>query len=52
MVVITGQVAMSLLGRNSFQEVDITSITASITKKNYQVKSIEELPEIISEAFI
>ncbi|NLM34072.1 MAG: biosynthetic-type acetolactate synthase large subunit [Clostridiales bacterium] len=51
MVVITGQVARSLLGRDSFQEVDITSITASITKKNYQVKSIEELPEIISEAF-
>jgi acetolactate synthase-1/2/3 large subunit len=51
MVVITGQVARSLLGRDSFQEVDITDITASITKKNYQVKSIEELPEIISEAF-
>jgi len=51
MVVITGQVARSLLGRDSFQEVDITSITSSITKKNYQVKSIEELPQVISEAF-
>lgn len=51
MVVITGQVARSLLGRDSFQEVDITSITASITKKNFQVKTIEELPEVISEAF-
>jgi acetolactate synthase-1/2/3 large subunit len=51
MVVITGQVARPLLGRDSFQEVDITSITASITKKNYQVKSVEELPGTIEEAF-
>lgn len=51
MVVITGQVARPLLGRASFQEVNITDITASITKKNYQVKSIEELPEIIADAF-
>ena len=51
MVVITGQVARPLLGRDSFQEVDITSITASITKKNYQVKNVEELPLIIEEAF-
>lgn len=51
MVVITGQVARPLLGRDSFQEVSITSITASITKKNYMVKSIEELPEVIEEAF-
>ncbi|WP_163191615.1 biosynthetic-type acetolactate synthase large subunit [Clostridium thermarum] len=51
MVVITGQVARPLLGRDSFQEVNITSITSSITKKNYQVKNIEEIPEIIKEAF-
>lgn len=51
MVVITGQVARPLLGRDSFQEVNITDITASITKKNYQVKFIEELPKIIEEAF-
>lgn len=50
-VVITGQVARPLLGRDSFQEVNITDITASITKRNYQVKSIEELPGIIEEAF-
>ncbi|MDP4088406.1 MAG: biosynthetic-type acetolactate synthase large subunit [Bacillota bacterium] len=51
LVVITGQVARPLLGRDSFQEVNITSITASITKKNYQVKSVEELPGVIQEAF-
>ncbi|MEW9123891.1 MAG: biosynthetic-type acetolactate synthase large subunit [Thermotaleaceae bacterium] len=51
MVVITGQVASSLLGRDSFQEVDITAITLPITKHNYMVKKIEKLPEIIKEAF-
>lgn len=51
MVVITGQVASSLLGRDSFQEVDITAITLPITKHNYMVKKIEKLPEIIEEAF-
>jgi acetolactate synthase I/II/III large subunit len=51
MVVITGQVASSLLGRDSFQEVNITDITRSITKKNYLVSSIESLPGIIEEAF-
>lgn len=51
MVVITGQVGQSLLGRDSFQEIDIVSITASITKKNYLVDSIESIPTIIKEAF-
>lgn len=51
MVVITGQVARSLLGKASFQELDITSITRSITKKNYIVKNPEKLSEIVREAF-
>ncbi|HYF82068.1 MAG TPA: biosynthetic-type acetolactate synthase large subunit [Clostridia bacterium] len=51
MVVITGQVARSLLGKASFQELDITSITKPITKKNYIVKDPEMLPEIVREAF-
>lgn len=51
MVVITGQVARSMLGKASFQELDITSITKSITKKNYIVKSPEKLAEIVREAF-
>jgi len=51
MVVITGQVACSLLGRDSFQEVDITGVTAPITKHNYIVKNPKMLPDIIREAF-
>lgn len=51
MVVITGQVARSLLGKASFQELDITSITKPITKKNYIVKNPKMLPEIVREAF-
>ena len=51
MVIITGQVALSLLGRDSFQEVDITAITMSITKHNYQVKGVDEIAPTIHEAF-
>ena len=51
MVVITGQVARSLLGKDSFQELNITSITKTITKKNYLVMNPETLPEIVREAF-
>lgn len=50
-VVITGQVARSLLGKDSFQELNITAITKSITKKNYIVKNPSKLPEIVREAF-
>lgn len=51
MVVITGQVARSLLGKETFQELDITTITKCITKKNYMVKHAAKLPEIVREAF-
>jgi len=51
MVAITGQVATSLIGRDSFQEADITGITMPITKHNYLVRSSEELPGIVKEAF-
>lgn len=51
MVVITGQVPSALLGRDSFQEVDITAITFPITKHNYLVKRVNDLPGIIKEAF-
>lgn len=50
-VVITGQVSRDLLNKDSFQEVDIINITKSITKKNYQVKDIEDIPKIVREAF-
>ncbi|MGL4606989.1 MAG: biosynthetic-type acetolactate synthase large subunit, partial [Eubacteriaceae bacterium] len=52
MVVITGQVATPLLGRDSFQEVDITSVTMQITKHNYLVTDVTTLPDIIREAFV
>lgn len=51
MVAITGQVATPLLGKDSFQEADITGITNPITKHNYLVKRTEDIPLIIKEAF-
>ncbi|WP_061312738.1 biosynthetic-type acetolactate synthase large subunit [Clostridium botulinum] len=51
MVAITGNVAKPLLGKDSFQEVDIAGITMPITKHNYIVKNIEDLQEVIREAF-
>lgn len=51
MVVITGQVANSLLGKDSFQEIDITGITIPITKHNFLVKDINKLEETIYKAF-
>lgn len=52
MVVITGQVARPLLGKGSFQELNITAITKSITKKNYIVTKPSKLAEIVREAFM
>jgi len=51
MVAITGQVSLDLIGRDVFQEVDITGATAPFCKHNYLVKDIKELPRIIKEAF-
>ncbi|TCL57447.1 acetolactate synthase large subunit [Hydrogenispora ethanolica] len=51
LVAITGQVATFLLGRDSFQESDITGITLPITKHNYLVRDVKELPRVIKEAF-
>jgi acetolactate synthase I/II/III large subunit len=50
-VAITGQVATHVIGTDSFQEADITGITAPITKHNYLIKDIRDLPETIKEAF-
>lgn len=52
MVAFTGQVATSLLGKDSFQEVDITGITMPITKHNYIVKDVNKLADVIREAFL
>lgn len=51
LVIITGQVATSLIGRDSFQEADIRGITTPITKHNYLVKKADELPKVLKEAF-
>jgi len=51
LVAITGNVPTSLLGLDSFQEVDITGITMPITKHNYIVKDISKLADIVREAF-
>jgi len=51
MVVITGQVTTAGLGKDTFQEVDMTSITFPITKHNYLVKDVKDLPRVFKEAF-
>lgn len=51
LVAITGNVPVSLLGRDSFQEVDIAGITMPITKHNFIVKDISELADTIRQAF-
>ncbi len=51
LVVITGQVMSSLIGKDAFQEVDIIDITRTCTKKNFQVRSIDNLENTLVEAF-
>ena len=51
MVAITGQVPTAMIGNDAFQESDVTGITRPITKHNYLVKSVDELPVILKEAF-
>ncbi len=51
MVAITGNVALALLGKDSFQEVDITGITMPITKHNFIVKDVKDLADIVRKAF-
>jgi acetolactate synthase-1/2/3 large subunit len=51
LVVITGQVGVSLIGKDAFQEADICGITTPITKHNYLVKKAQDLPRVMKEAF-
>lgn len=51
MIAITGQISRPLLGKDTFQESDIFGITLPITKMNYMVTDIRELPQIIKEAY-
>ena len=51
MVAITGNVPTTLIGKDSFQEINITGITLPITKHNYFVSDVKELADTIREAF-
>lgn len=51
MVAITGNVGLEYLGKDSFQEVDITGVTMPITKHNYIVKDVTKLAETVRKAF-
>ncbi|MGX8699331.1 MAG: thiamine pyrophosphate-binding protein, partial [bacterium] len=50
-VALTGNVAQSLIGRDSFQEIDITGITLPITKHNFFIHDVNKLADKIREAF-
>ena len=51
LIAITGNVPCSLIGKDSFQEINITGVTMPITKHNYFVTDIEDLQETIRKAF-
>jgi len=51
MVILTGQVPTHMIGNDAFQEANITGITYSVTKHNYLVKEVDELPSVLKEAF-
>ncbi len=51
MEAITGQVFTTMIGNDAFQEADVTGITRPITKHNYLVKDVKDLPRVMKEAF-
>ncbi|MCM1449756.1 MAG: biosynthetic-type acetolactate synthase large subunit [Clostridiales bacterium] len=51
MVVITGQVASTMLGSEAFQETDVVAITLPITKWSYQIRRAEDIPAMVARAF-
>jgi len=51
MVAITGQVARPFIGKDAFQEIDITGITLPITKHNYMIMRAEDIATVVKEAF-
>ena len=50
-VAITGQVATGLMGKDSFQEVDITGMTLSISKHSFVIRDVARIPQLVHEAF-
>ena len=51
MVAITGNVPSALIGKDAFQEIDITGITLPMTKHNYLVRDANDIPRVVAEAF-
>src|SRR5699024_12370674 len=51
LLIFTGQEANKVIGKDAFQEADVMGMTTTITKYNYQVKKLSELPRIVKEAF-
>lgn len=51
LVAITGQVGVGVIGKDAFQEADVCGITTPITKHNYLVKKVQDLPRVMKEAF-
>lgn len=51
LVAITGQVPRKLIGTDGFQETPIVEVTRAITKHNYLVMDIKDLPRVVKEAF-
>ncbi len=52
LVLVTGQVPVSMIGNDAFQEADVVGITRSCTKHNYLVKNVNDLQRVMKEAFI
>ncbi|MCA9840432.1 MAG: acetolactate synthase large subunit, partial [Trueperaceae bacterium] len=50
-VAVTGNVPLSLIGTDAFQEADVYGITGPVTKHNYLVKDVNDIPRIVKEAF-
>src|SRR5690242_16146109 len=51
MVALTGNVPAALIGKDAFQEIDITGITLPMTKHNYLVRDADDIPRVVAEAF-
>ncbi len=51
MIAVTGQVPTTMLGNDAFQETDVTGVTQPVTKHNYLVTDVAELPQVMKEAF-
>lgn len=51
LIVISGQVATSVIGTDAFQEADMVGITMPITKHNFQIRDVQDIPTIMKQAF-